>query len=56
MGWKKFILNRDFQTNVNGIYIIGDATGHFRGAMQAMASGLLCADELLEEDARVLKK
>ena len=56
MGWKKFILNRDFQTNVNGIYIIGDATGHFRGAMQAMASGILCADELLKKDAKVLKK
>ena len=56
MGWKKFILNRDFQTNVNGIYIIGDATGHFRGAMQAMASGTLCADELLKKDTKVLKK
>lgn len=56
MGWKKFILNRDFQTNIDGIYIIGDATGHFRGAMQAMASGILCANELLKENTRVLKK
>lgn len=49
MGWKKFILNRDFQTNIEGIYIIGDATGHFRGAMQAMASGILCANDLLKK-------
>ena len=56
MGWKKFILNDDFQTNVNGIYIIGDATGHFRGAMQAMASGILCANSLLKEDKKVLKR
>ena len=52
MGWKKFILNRDFQTNVDGIYIIGDATGHFRGAMQAMLSGILCANELLKENKK----
>lgn len=50
MGWKKFILNKDFQTNIDGIYIIGDATGHFRGAMQAMASGILCANEILKKD------
>lgn len=47
MGWKKFILNKDFQTNIAGLYIIGDATGHFRGAMQAMASGILCANAIL---------
>ena len=56
MGWKKFILSRDFQTNINGIYIIGDATGHFRGAMQAMASGILCAKEILKEDIKTNQK
>lgn len=56
MGWKKFILNGNFQTNVAGIYIIGDATGHFRGAMQAMASGILCANTILKEDVNVLKR
>lgn len=50
MGWKKFILNKNFQTNVDGIYIIGDATGHFRGSMQAMASGILCAKAMLDEN------
>lgn len=48
MGWKKFILNKNFETNIDHIYIIGDATGHFRGAMQAMASGILCANRILE--------
>ena len=52
MGWKKFILNKNFETNIDGIYIIGDATGHFRGAMQAMASGILCADAILNEDIK----
>lgn len=56
MGWKKFILNDDFQTSVDGIYIIGDATGHFRGAMQAMASGILCASSILKENPKVLKR
>ena len=56
MGWKKFILDKDFQTNVDGIYIIGDATGHFRGAMQAMASGTMCASKLLDKKVKVLKK
>lgn len=49
MGWKKFILNKNFETNIDGIYIIGDATGHFRGAMQAMASGILCANAILKK-------
>lgn len=46
MGWEKFVLSKDLETNINGIYIIGDATGHFRGAMQSMASGILVAERL----------
>ena len=49
MGWKKYIIDKDFQTNIKGIYVIGDACGHFRGAMQAMASGLLCARNILNK-------
>lgn len=49
MGWKKFILKNNFETNIDGIYIIGDATGHFRGSMQAMASGILCANAILND-------
>ena len=46
MGWKKFEIDNTMQTNVKGIYIGGDATGHFRGAMQSMASGILIAKQI----------
>lgn len=36
------------ETNIKGIYIGGDATGHFRGAMQSMASGVIIAREILK--------
>ena len=48
MGWKKFEIDNTMQTNVKGIYIGGDATGHFRGAMQSMASGILIAKHIIE--------
>ena len=48
MGWKKFEIDNTMQTNVEGIYIGGDATGHFRGAMQSMASGILIAKHIIE--------
>ncbi len=54
MGWKKFVLYDNFETNIKDIYIIGDATGHFRGAMQAMASGILCADAILNDKEKKL--
>ena len=34
MGWKKFVISKELETNIKGIYIIGDVTGHFRGALQ----------------------
>lgn len=48
MGWKKFEIDDTMQTNVKGIYIGGDAAGHFRGAMQSMASGVLIAKHIVE--------
>lgn len=48
MGWKKFEIDNTMQTNVEGIYIGGDATGHFRGAMQSMASGILIAKHIVK--------
>ena len=50
MGWKKFVISKELETNIKGIYIIGDVTGHFRGAMQAMASGVLFARKILEKE------
>jgi len=54
MGWKKFNISEDFETTVPGAYIIGDVTGHFRGAMQAMASGVLCGKRMLEKEEGVI--
>ena len=48
MGWKKFNLNDNLETNVSGIYIGGDATGHFRGAMQSMISGLIIGKNIVK--------
>ncbi len=48
MGWKKMILNRNLETTVKNIYIGGDVTGHFRGAMQSAVSGVLIARNLLK--------
>lgn len=41
-----FYIDKTMQTNIKGIYIGGDATGHFRGAMQSMASGILIANQI----------
>ncbi|MBR6504626.1 MAG: NAD(P)/FAD-dependent oxidoreductase [Clostridia bacterium] len=48
MGWKKFEIDNSMETNIKGIYIGGDATGHFRGAVQSMASGIIIAREILK--------
>lgn len=48
MGWKKFEIDNFMETNIKDIYIGGDATGHFRGAMQSMASGVIIARKILK--------
>ena len=35
----KININKNFETNIKGLYIGGDASGYFRGLMQAMISG-----------------
>lgn len=40
--WPQFPVERGFRTSVPGLYIVGDATGHFRGILQAFLSGLIC--------------
>lgn len=50
MGWKRMLLNKNMESTVKGIYIGGDVTGHFRGAMQAMVSGVLIAKNILKEE------
>lgn len=43
-------LDKNLQTNINGIYIGGDITGHFRGALQAMVSGVIIARNILKNN------
>lgn len=43
----KNYLNNNLETNVNGIYIGGDVTGHFRGAMQ-LISGLIIGMDIVK--------
>lgn len=46
LGFKKYNLSNNFETNIDGIYIGGDATGYFRGVMQAMVSGKVISDDI----------
>jgi len=55
MGWEVMDLDKDFQTTATRIYIVGDVTGHFRGAMQAMVSGLIVARNILNEQIKMKK-
>ena len=49
MGWEVIDFADGFQTTIKNIYVIGDVTGHFRGAMQAMVSGLIVARNILSK-------
>ena len=40
-------------TNENGIYVGGDAAGHFIGVLQAMMSGHNIADDILKKSDKV---
>lgn len=46
-GANKYKLNSNFETNIKGLYIGGDASGYFRGLMQAMISGKIISDDIL---------
>ena len=45
--WDKFAVNHHMQTNINGLYIVGDTAGHVRGLIQAAATGILGARGIL---------
>ena len=42
-------LNKDLSTSVDGLYCLGDSSGHTRGIMQASSGGIYCARKLVEE-------
>jgi len=46
LGWAKMDLDRNFESTLKGVYIGGDSTGHFRGAMQAAVSGIFIANDI----------
>lgn len=41
-----FSINRDFSV-MPGFYLIGDCTGRFRGILQALCSGIVCAEGIV---------
>jgi uncharacterized protein len=46
MCWPKFQIDSHMQTNIPGLYVIGDVSGHVRGVIQAVATGMLVADTI----------
>lgn len=48
LGSNKYLLNDNLETNIKNLYIGGDACGYFRGFMQAMISGKIISDSILE--------
>jgi len=49
----RFHLGKNFETNIDGLYIGGDSAGYFRGLMQAMISGRIIANGLLQNDKSI---
>jgi uncharacterized FAD-dependent dehydrogenase len=44
--WRQYKLHSTFESSQPGLYIIGDAGGHFRGILQSFCSGLVSARRL----------
>jgi len=49
LGGDKYKLSKKFETNIEGLYIGGDACGFFRGLMQAMISGKIISDDIIKK-------
>jgi hypothetical protein len=45
--WDRYPLGQGFLSKKEGLYIVGDSTGHFRGILQAFCSGLECVGHIL---------
>lgn len=48
----KYKLSKSFETNIKGLYIGGDASGYFRGLMQAMISGKIISDDIKKMEVK----
>jgi len=44
--WPEISIDLDFQTNVNGLFVIGDALGFIRGALQSSVTGIRASSEI----------
>ena len=49
LGGDKYKLSKGFETNIEGLYIGGDACGFFRGLMQAMISGKIISEDIIKK-------
>ena len=47
--WDKINVSKNMESSLEGLYVIGDATGIMRGIMQACVSGILCADGITQK-------
>lgn len=45
--WNVFKTDQAFKTRMNGLYLVGDAVGRFRGMLQAAWSGIICAQGII---------
>ena len=45
----KVLIDKNFQTNISGLYVGGDGAGLTRGLMQASANGILLANILVNK-------
>jgi uncharacterized FAD-dependent dehydrogenase len=41
--WGECQIDKNMESNINNLYVIGDTSGHIRGIMQAAVTGVLCA-------------
>lgn len=46
--WNVFKTDPAFMTKVDGLYLVGDAVGRFRGMLQAAWSGIICAHDIMK--------
>lgn len=52
----KYKLSKSFETNVKGLYIGEDASGYFRGLMQAMISGKIISEDIKKAEVEFDEK
>ena len=44
--WAELVLKQNFETSVDGLYVVGDATGIARGIFQAALMGYVCGTKI----------